>query len=89
MMAESGDEGRQFSIGRDVRTWRSCCPGGLTAAVKANTRCSAFHLLLSCCPAYPCSAKTEQYSELIRAGDADGIMDLLTDKWVGRRQGAG
>lgn len=28
------------------------------------------------------SAKTEQYSELIRAGDADGIMDLLTDKWV-------
>lgn len=30
-------------------------------------------------------AKTEQYSELIRAGDADGIMDLLTDKEVERR----
>lgn len=32
-----------------------------------------------------CRAHTEEYTALIKAGDADGIMELLTDKAVEKR----
>lgn len=92
-MPGSGPGGRQGSGGKRERLSRGRHDGSrharstrmrprhAPAALSSRTRKPALYP-----PARPTclstshSAKPEEYSALIRAGDADGIMALLTDK---------